>query len=97
MIDIQDITPGESYACKFRIETTLDEDGKVPGVPTMGMAQIKGLGMYEGFGVILVRDVENEQVKIRDEESLFHFVIPFKDIWDVDTVDWVEPKQIEQD
>jgi hypothetical protein len=48
--------------------------------------------MYEGFGVILVRDVENEQVKIRDEESLFHFVIPFKDIWDVDTVDWVEPK-----
>ena len=45
MIDIQDITPGESYACKFRIETTLDEDGKVPGVPTMGMAQIKGPGM----------------------------------------------------
>mgnify|MGYP007000256951 len=51
----------------------------------------KGPGMYEGFGVILVRDMENQQVKIRDEESLFHFVVPFKDIWDIDTVEWVEP------
>lgn len=90
MIDIKDIVPGQSYACKFRVETTLDEDGKVPGIPTFGMAPIKGSGIYEGFGVILVRDIENEQVKVRDEESLFHFVVPFKDIWDVDSVEWVD-------
>jgi hypothetical protein len=53
---------------------------------------LKGTGTYEGFGVIMTRDLEQGFVKIRDEESLYHFVVPISDIWDIDTVDWVEPK-----
>ena len=39
MIDIQDVTQGKSYACKFKIEHILDEFGRIPGrsdVPLKG-------------------------------------------------------------
>ena len=89
MIDVQDIIPGDSYACKFRIETMLDELGQPPGLNDIPLV---GKGLYEGFGVIMTRDLEQGFVKIRDQESLYHFVVPISDIWDIDTVDWVEPK-----
>jgi hypothetical protein len=87
MIDIKDITPGESYACKFRVETMLDELGRPPGLSDTPLA---GVQMYEGLGVLIARDVEQELVKLKDEKSSKEFVVPFKDIWDIDTVDWVE-------
>ena len=92
MIEIKDVIPGKSYARKFRVETMLDEQGLPPGVPTFESTAPKGVGKYEGFGVIMTRDLEQGFVKIRDEESLYHFVVPISDIWDIDTVDWVEPK-----
>ena len=87
MIDILDITPGESYACKFRVETMLDELGRPPGLSDTPLA---GVQMYEGLGVLIARDVEQELVKLKDEKSSKEFVVPFADIWDIDTVDWVE-------
>jgi hypothetical protein len=87
MIDIKDITPGESYACKFRVETMLDELGRPPGLSDTPLA---GVQMYEGLGVLIARDVEQELVKLKDEKSSKEFVVPFADIWDIDTVDWVE-------
>lgn len=91
MIDIKDIVPGESYACKFRVETMVDTNGKIPGVPTFTSAPPKGIEMYEGLGIIMQRDMDNQMVKLKDRESLFEFVVPFSDIWDIDTVDWVDP------
>jgi len=87
MIDILDITPGESYACKFRVETMLDELGRPPGLSDTPLA---GVQMYEGLGVLIARDLAQELVKLKDEKSSKEFVVPFKDIWDIDTVDWVE-------
>ena len=87
MIDIKDITPGESYACKFRVETMLDELGRPPGLSDTPLA---GVQMYEGLGVLIARDLEQELVKLKDEKSSKEFVVPFADIWDIDTVDWVE-------
>ena len=89
MIEIKDVIPGKSYACKFRVETMLDTFDRPPGLSD---TPLKGPGTYEGFGVIMTRDLEQGFVKIRDEESLYHFVVPISDIWDIDTVDWVEPK-----
>jgi len=89
MIDIKDVIPGKSYACKFRVETMLDTFDRPPGLSD---TPLKGTGTYEGFGVIMTRDLEQGFVKIRDEESLYHFVVPISDIWDIDTIDWVEPK-----
>lgn len=64
MIDIMDITPGEAYACKFR------------------------LGEYESLGILTMRDLAQEMVKLKDTQTNMEFVIPFKDIWDVDTIEW---------
>lgn len=85
---IQDVEPGKSYACKFKVETMLDTYGRPPGLSD---TPLKGPGLYEGFGVIEIRDSEKEMVQIVDEKSSKKFVVPFKDIWDIDTVDWVDP------
>ena len=37
------------------------------------------------------RDMDNKLVRLKDKESLKEFVISFDDIWDIDTVEWVDP------
>lgn len=86
MIDIMDITPGESYACKFRVETMLDDLGRP--APNLSDRPLKGPGVYEGVGVLMQRDTEQRLVKLQDEKSKKEFVCGFDDIWDVDTIEW---------
>lgn len=88
MIDISEIRIGESYACRFKIETMLDEFGSPAGGNSN--TPIKGPGLYEGIGVIQVRDVASEQVKLKDEKSGKEFVVPFADIWDIDTAEFAD-------
>ena len=87
MISIEDITPGKSYACKFRVETMLDTFGRVPGLSD---TPLKGVGTYEGLGVLMQRDTNQRLVKLQDEKSKKEFVVSFDDIWDVDEVEWSE-------
>ncbi len=82
-MDIRDITPGKSYACKFKTEQMLDTFGRIPGLSD---TPLRGVGMYESFGDITIRDMESEHVEVLDEKSKMKFVIPFSDIWDVDVV-----------
>jgi hypothetical protein len=89
MIDITDITPGESYACKFRVETMLDTMGRP--APNLSDVPVKGVGMYEGIGVLMQRDTEQRLVKLQDQKSSKEFVVSFDDIWDVDVIEWTEP------
>jgi hypothetical protein len=89
MIDIEDITPGESYACKFRVKTMLDEHDRP--APNLTDTPLKGVGDYEGLGVLMQRDTEQRLVKLKDQKSSKEFVVGYNDIWDIDTVDWVEP------
>lgn len=86
MIDILDITPGESYACKFRVETMLDTLGRP--APNLSDTPLKGPGIYESIGILMQRDVEQRLVKLQDEKSRKEFVVSFDDIWDIDTVEW---------
>jgi len=88
MIKIEDIKPGNSYAAKFKVETMLDTYGRIPGLSDTPLA---GVGMYEGLGVLLARDVDKRLVELQDEKSKKKFVVSFDDIWDVDDIDWVEP------
>ena len=87
MIKIEDITPGKSYACKFRVETMVDTFGRIPGLSDTPLA---GLKLYEGLGILVQRDSEKRLVKLQDEKSKKEFVISFDDIWDVDEVEWEE-------
>lgn len=66
MIDIKDITPGESYACRFR------------------------LGEYESLGILLVRDMDQSIVKLKDTKTNMEFIVPFSNIWDVDEIEWTD-------
>lgn len=87
MIKIEDITPGKSYACKFRVETMVDTFGRIPGLSDTPLA---GLKLYEGLGILIQRDSEKRLVKLQDEKSKKEFVVSFDDIWDVDEVEWEE-------
>jgi len=88
MIKIEDITPGKSYACKFKVETMLDSFGRVPGLSD---TPLKGVGTYEGLGILMQRDSDQRLVKLQDEKSKKEFVVSFDDIWDVDEVEWEDP------
>lgn len=65
MIDIKDIEPGKSYACKYR---GLNEDR---------------------VGIIKQRDLEQGLLILVDSESRDELVVQIKDVWDIDTVEWV--------
>jgi len=88
MIAIEDIEVGKSYACKFKVETMLDTFGRPH--PNLSDVPLKGPGVYEGLGVLLQRDMKTKLVKLQDEKSKKEFVVPFADIWDIDTVEWVD-------
>lgn len=86
MIDIRDITPGESYACKFRVTTMLDDLGRP--APNLSDRPLKGKGAYESTGILQTRDLDSELVQLQDEKTKREFVVPFRDIWDIDTIEW---------
>ena len=88
MIKIEDITPGKSYACKFKTETMLDTYGRIPGLSD---TPLKGVGTYEGLGILMQRDSDQRLVKLQDEKSKKEFVVSFDEIWDVDDVEWENP------
>ena len=62
MIDIRDITPGESYACHFRVETMLDVLGRP--APNLSDQPLRGPGVYWSFGFLKQRDTVKELVII---------------------------------
>lgn len=89
MIDIMDIVPGNSYACKFKVETMLDTLGRP--APNLSDTPLKGPGVYEGFGVLMQRDKDQRLVRLKDDSSGKEFVCSFDDIWDIDEVEWIDP------
>ena len=85
---IEDVTPGKSYGCKFKVSTMLDSNGKP--APNLSDTPLKGPGEYEGFGVIQVRDSNSRFVELYDITSRKTFTVSFDDIWDVDEVEYVD-------
>ena len=91
-MNIQDIPVGESWACRFRTTTFVDAQGAPvtsknlqPGEAHPGTPEV-----YEGVGVIQVRDLDNQLVQLQCVESLQQFTVKFDDCWDVDTIEWQE-------
>lgn len=89
MIDILEVVPGNSYACKFRVETMLDTLGRP--APNLSDVPLKGPGMYESIGILTQRDIDQRLVRLTDEKSKKEFVVSFDDIWDIDTIEWNDP------
>jgi len=91
MLTIENLEPGNSYACKFRVETMLDEGGNP--VPNLLNLPLKGIAPYESLGIILKRDFENKIVRLLDESSKLHYIVSFDDIWDIDDIEWKDPEE----
>lgn len=89
MIAIEDVKPGNSYACKFKVKTMLDNLGRP--APNLSDTPLKGEGMYEGVGVLSARDMNTRLVRLIDEKTEKEFVVSFDDIWDIDVVEWTDP------
>jgi len=87
MYKIEDITPGKSYGCRFRLTTKLDTDGKPSGSSD---APPKSPGVYEGFGIIQKRDLKNRLLEVYDTTARKMFRVDFESIWDVDDVEYVD-------
>lgn len=86
-MNIEDITPGKSYGCKFKVTTMLDTMGRP--APNLSDVPLKGPGEYEGFGILQKRDLESRLVELYDEKSKKLFRVSFDDIWDIDDIEYV--------
>jgi len=87
-IAIEDVVPGKSYGCKFKVKTMLDDLGRP--APNLSDRPLKGPGEYEGFGVIQVRDMNSRLVELYDTTARKTFRVEFDNIWDVDEVEYVD-------
>ncbi len=88
MMTIEEIETGKSYACKFKVETMLDDMGRP--APNLSDVPLKGPGEYEGLGVLMQRDSDQRLVKLKDEKTSKEFVVSFDNIWDIDEVEWTD-------
>lgn len=86
-MDWLDITPGNSYACEFTVETMLTVQG-VP--PTLDTDTLDTVGTYSSTGIILVRDVENQLARVQDIKTQREFVVRWQDTTNIDTIEWQE-------
>jgi len=89
MYKIEDIIPGNSYGCKFKVTTMLDTFDRPAGLSD---TPLKGPGEYEGFGILTSRDLESRNVELIDQASTKTFVVSFDDIWDIDDIEWQDPE-----
>jgi predicted oxidoreductase len=79
----EDITPGETWACRYRTTRMLDANGK-PVVNQKPGDTAAGPGEWESLGVILVRDRENRRLEIRDLHDSTTHIVDYGDAWDID-------------
>ena len=90
LFDITEIEAGKSYACKFRLQTVLDSEGR-PAIPD-STSKASVAGSYESLGVIVKRDIDSKIVELLDTNNdLQVHHVPFENIWDVDTIEWIDP------
>lgn len=89
-MDIQSISQGSSWACKFKTVTFLDAQGlPIQAKVEIGQAHPGIPGEYQGLGVIKRRDCDKHVVELVDVSSGMSFVVPWENCWDIDSVEWI--------
>jgi len=90
-MNLEDLTPGESWACKFKVLTFLDTDGNIIDKKVnVGEKHPGSPGLYESLGIIQVRDLDSNLVKLVDTKTNKEFCVNWDDCWDVDTIEWID-------
>ena len=92
-LTIDTITAGESWACRFRVQTFVNSQGKPVDTTNLQIGEpVKDAepGYYEGLGVIQIRDTANKLVELWDQTEQRTWVVSWRDCWDIDRVEWNE-------
>lgn len=90
----EDLLSGQSYACKFRIKTYLDDHGApldltlLPAEP----GKVK-TGDWVSWGVIAKRDTENRLLEVEDQQVQRIWILNWDEVWDIDTAAYPEDDQ----
>ena len=90
---IESITAGESWACRFRVQTFVDAQGQPVDTRNLQIGEaVKDAepGWYEGVGVVQVRDRNHKLVELWDRDLDRTWVVGWDDCWDIDTVEWLD-------
>lgn len=85
----QDITAGESWACRYRITKMLDKDGNPVKNLKIGETAA-GPGYVEGTALISKRDVDKGLFELIDIDTQEVHIVPFEDVWDIDRAVYVD-------
>jgi hypothetical protein len=88
-----DITPGETWACRYRTTRMLGEDGQ-PVVNQRPGDRARGPGVWESLGVILTRDRENRRLEVRDLYDNTTHVVDYGDAWDIDRAVFMDDSDV---
>lgn len=90
-MNLKDLTTGQSWACKFKVTTFLDQGGNVVDANlSVGEKHPGSPGLYESLGIIKVRDVENNLVQVIDTKTQKEFCVDWENCWDPDTIEWID-------
>tara|TARA_B100000902_G_scaffold115594_1_gene116476 strand:- start:958 stop:1215 length:258 start_codon:yes stop_codon:yes gene_type:complete len=85
MITVENMQPGKSYACTFKVSTMLDVLGRPH--PNLTDTPLAGVKEYISEGDILARDTDSQLVKVHDYKSNKSFVVKFKDVENISETD----------
>jgi hypothetical protein len=85
------IQAGESWGCRFRVTVFCDSDGRPVNTQNLQLGQrVNGEPkIYESWGVIRVRDLENRRLSVVDASTHQEFVVDEANAWDYDRVEYV--------
>ena len=90
--NLDTITPGSSWGCRFRTQTFIDEQGAPvdntglqPGEAAQGTP-----GEYTSIGIIRIRDTQNRRLVVVDVATGRDFVVDERDTWDYDRVEYAD-------
>jgi hypothetical protein len=91
-MNIEDIEPGNSYACNFKVRTFVDENGDPIDTSQLSVGEsVPGMpGEYTGFGVIVTRDTNNRLVELWDETCKRNWIVSWENLSNIDKVEWID-------
>ena len=87
----QDITAGEAWGCEFTVRTWMDRTTQQPcDPPEEAPTELSDVqpGEWHSWGVIAVRDLENQLLEVEDAQVSRTWIISFDDARNIDRVEY---------
>lgn len=84
----QDLQPGYSYGCKFKVRTYMHNDEPVAESDIPEQPDLLTIGEWTSWGLIARRDPINQLLEVQDQKCLRTWTVHWDDVWDVDVAEY---------